>query len=73
MKDVKPLLLWAKAHGEAKIIDRILVRLLPELIKMNQELTADMLDHQNIIEIPLALYDRIQQETEALVGQQYHQ
>jgi hypothetical protein len=71
MKDIKPLMLWAKANGEAKIVDRILVKLLPELVKFRQELTADMLEHQSTVEVPAELYARIQSVAEALVGQQY--
>lgn len=71
MKDIKPLMLWAKANGEAKIVDRILVKLLPDLVKANQQVTADMLDHQSVIEIPIELYERMRSIAEDLVGQSY--
>jgi hypothetical protein len=71
MKDIKPLMLWAKANGEAKIVDRILVKLLPDLIKANQQVTADMLDDQTVVEIPSDLYERMQSIAEDLVGQRY--
>lgn len=72
MKDIIPLIHWAKAHGEAKIADRILVKLLPELLQAKQQITAEMLETESVIQVPEALFERIQLLAEELVGQSYH-
>jgi tRNA-dihydrouridine synthase len=72
MKDIIPLITWAKANGEAKIVDRIFVKLLPELLQANQLITTEMIETESVIHVPEALYQRIQSVAESLVGQQYH-
>jgi hypothetical protein len=71
MRDIKPLMAWAKANSEAKIVDRILVKLLPVLVKNGLTLTIDQLETQERLEVSEELYAQIQAVTEALVGQPY--
>lgn len=71
MQNVKPVFNWARAHGESRIVDRILLRLLPEMLKHDRKLTAEMVDGQECIEVPLELYERIKSTAEELVGKTY--
>ncbi len=68
MKDVKPIFTCAKANGEAKIVDRILVRILPELIKHGQKMTSDSIDQAVTLEVPNELYQHIRGVAQALTG-----
>ena len=34
-KDVKPIFDWAKTNGDANIYDRILMKVMPQLLKEN--------------------------------------
>lgn len=71
MKNVLPIFIWAKAHGEAKIIDRILVKVLPQLIKNDCKITAHQIDSAQEIEVPVNLYEEIKQVAESLIGKEY--
>jgi len=67
-KDIKPVFDWAKAHGETKIVDRILVKVLPELVQFEQKITVESLEIMTTVEIPETLYDRILTLAEEMVG-----
>ena len=71
MKDLKPLLIWAKANGESKVIDRILIKTLPELIKQGYKITPADIDTHASIEIPTALFEQLQKHAEDIVGAAY--
>lgn len=68
MKDVKPIFECAKANGETKIVDRILVRVLPELMKHDHKLTPSMIEEQAVLMLPDALHDYIQSVAQELTG-----
>lgn len=68
MRDVKSVLMWAVSNGEAKIVDRILVKILPQLLKSNVNLTASMIEESDVIEVPTDIYDIIKHTAEELVG-----
>lgn len=69
MKDVKHIFNCAQACGEAMIVDRILVRVLPALVKHDQRLTADGIKASREIPVPDDLYAYIRVVAEELVGQ----
>lgn len=68
MKNVKHIFSCAEAYSEAMVIDRILVRVLPELVKYDQRLTADNIKADEQIWIPDDLYTHIREVAEELVG-----
>jgi hypothetical protein len=68
VKDAKHIFLCAMAHSESMIVDRILVRVLPELMAHGQMLTTETIDHTEHIWVPEALYEHIRAVAEELVG-----
>jgi len=70
-RDVKGIFKWAKANGDAKIIDRILVKVLPELLKNNIKITEDSIQKSQTIEVSDELYNLIKTKSEELVGSSY--
>jgi hypothetical protein len=68
VKDAKHIFSCAIANGEAKIVDRILVRVLPELIKSNQKLTSESILASESIEVSDELYDYIRSVAQELTG-----
>jgi hypothetical protein len=68
MKDVKHIFNCAIANGEAKIIDRILVRVLPELLKYNQKITSESIIQAQTIDVPDELYNYIRAVAQELTG-----
>jgi len=70
MKNVKYIFSCATACSEAMIVDRILVRVLPVLMKYDQKLTADGIKAADEILVPDDLYAYIRKVAEELVGRQ---
>lgn len=70
MKDAKPVFVCAMAHSESMIVDRILVRVLPELMAHGQMLTAAAIQQAEHIWVPDALYAHIRAVAQELVGLQ---
>ena len=68
MNDIKPVLIWAKANGESKIVDRILLKLLPALLKYNQKITAEMVENSAELFVDESLYYLVKKTAEELVG-----
>ena len=62
---------WAKAHGDANIYDRILMKLMPELLKENIRLTSETIENSEKIEVSDEIYDLIVQKAEELTGVKY--
>lgn len=69
MKDVKNIFDWAKKYGEVKAVDRILVKVMIQLMRSKIILTSKQLDNmEESLELPEALYDSIKIAAEAVVG-----
>ncbi len=66
--DVKPLFACAVAKSEPKIVERILVSVLPELMAHHINITPEMLEGSDPIMVPEALYLRMIQAAESLTG-----
>ena len=71
MKDIKPLLNWAIQNGESKIVDRILVKLLPEFLAVNQKITPEMIENSDELIVPEKLYLLAKETAENLVSLPY--
>ncbi len=71
MKDAKQIFRHAELVSEPMIIDRILVRVLPDLVKYNQLLTAEAIKTADHIWVSDDLYAYIHEVAEALVGMQF--
>lgn len=71
MKNVTPVFKWAIAHGETKIVERILIKLAPELVASNQMISLQQVeDDQNIL-VDAEIYDKVLHLAEALIGQTF--
>lgn len=64
-KDVKPIFLWAKQRGDANIFDRIIVKIIPNLLEENIKITSTQIDSLDEI------YNLIIKTAESLVGQTF--
>lgn len=71
-QDLKPLFLWAKERGDANIYDRILIKLIPELLKENIQLTTQIIDNSETIYVPSNIYDLAIVKVEELIGIKYN-
>lgn len=71
MKDIKPILNWAVANGEAKIIDRILMKLVPQLIKEGLKVTEQVINESDKLEVSGELYELVKNMAEELVDSSY--
>ena len=69
--DIKPLLNWAVANGEAKIIDRILMKLLPQFIKEGHQITETIINESKTLEVSEELYKLVKIQAEELVSSSY--
>lgn len=72
MRDVKPVFVWAIGNGEAKIVDRILVRILPQLLKSNANITTSSIEESEAIEVAGDIYELVKQTAEELVGASFN-
>jgi hypothetical protein len=70
-KDIKPLFLWAKEKGDANIYDRIIMKVLPQLLQENIQLTSDLVEESNEVLVSDDLYSLVLNKTEQLVGVKY--
>lgn len=74
MKDVKVVFDWAKEEGEVKAVDRILVKVMLQLMKNKVVLTAKQIDSmEDQLELPESLYDEILKAAESVVGKPFVQ
>ncbi|MCB1143396.1 MAG: hypothetical protein H7A24_08420 [Leptospiraceae bacterium] len=69
--DIKPILIWAKQNGDTAIIERILVKLLPQLMKEGIRLTAKEAELAGSIPVSQNMYSDVKQVAETFVGQSF--
>ncbi len=67
MKNIKPVFEWAKLNGDAVIVDRIIVKLLPEFVKHNFKITVQEINSSEIIEVSDELYELIENTAKELI------
>ncbi len=72
-KNIKPLFTWAIKNGESKIVDRILVKTLPQFLKAHCTITMDAIQTAHIISVPSELYDIVKNMAEELIGSSYQE
>ncbi len=66
-KDIKPLMEWAKQNGDTKIIQRALVKLMPQLVARGQEITQERIENSERFTVDADLYERFEEVTKDLV------
>lgn len=71
MRDLKPIFDWARQNGDANIYDRILMKVMPQLIKENIKLTADFICNSEIIEVKEEIYELIKQKAQELLDKKF--
>lgn len=69
--DLKPLFNWAKSKGDANIYDRILVKIVPVLLKNNFQITTQIIETSNEILVPNEVYQLTLEKAQELVGEKY--
>ena len=69
--DLKPLFNWAKANGDANIYDRILVKIVPILLKNNFQITTQTIETSNDILVSNEVYQLTLEKAQELVGEKY--
>lgn len=73
MRNLKPVFEWAKANGDANIYDRILIKIMPELLKNKMNLTSESINEAESIEVDTELYNYIVEKTEDLLSMKFTQ
>jgi len=68
LRDVKPIFTCAISKSEAKIVERILVNVLPDLMAHHVNITPDMIESESEIMVPEALFLSIIKAAENLTG-----
>jgi hypothetical protein len=70
-KNIKPIFDWAVANGEAKIVDRILIKLLPQFIKAGYKITENTIYESDTVEVSDELFNLVKDTAEEFVGSSY--
>ncbi len=70
-KDIIPLFKWAEANGEAIIIDRVLMKNMPEILKYKVEITRSSIMDKKSLKLDSKLFDILKKTIEELVGSSY--
>ncbi len=71
MIDVKPLFQWVQSNGEAKAIQRVLIKSIIHIKRFNISLTAQTIEESASLEVPEELYSILLDEAEKVVGVKY--
>ena len=69
--DIKPLFRWAKDEGETKIVDRVLLKLMPLILQTRLVLTQKQIEMQPSVLVPYELYVEFKKQVEQIVGKPY--
>jgi len=70
-KDIKPLFVWAIENGDSKIIDRIIMKLIPEFLKRDIKITQDSLSLNDAIYVDSDFFEVVKSTTEKLVNKTF--
>ncbi|MEA1892044.1 MAG: hypothetical protein U9N33_04955 [Campylobacterota bacterium] len=70
-RNVIPVFRWASANADATVVDRILVKILPEILNSSKNITRELIESSQIIEVDLSLYDLIKKTAEGIVGSSF--
>ncbi len=70
-KDVKPIFDWAKTNGDANIYDRILMKVMPQLLKENIKITSNSINESVTIEVSSEIYDLVKNKAEQLINKNF--
>lgn len=70
-KDLKELFNWARLNGDANIYDRILMKVMPQLLKENIKLTTQIIHESQTILVSQELYELIKVKTEELIEKKF--
>jgi len=72
-KNIIPIFIWAKENGDANIVDRILVKIVLELLQNNIKITQETINNNELIEVEDSLYNLIKETAQKLVGSNYEE
>lgn len=71
MNDLIPIFKWANEHGDANINDRIIIKVIPQLLKKNISLTHEIIESSETINVSQEIYDLVLKVSQELVGSSY--
>lgn len=71
MNNAKGLFDWALKEGEAKIIDRVLIKVAPKLLAEGIEVSAEDIKNMGSFFVGDEIYSIMKQITEEIVGKSY--
>lgn len=69
--DAKELFLWVVKEGEAKAVDRILLKIMPTLIKEGIKVTAEDIKSMDSFLVNTELFETIKTVAEDVIGKSY--
>ncbi len=72
-KDIKPLLEWAHSRGEAKIVDRVLLKLMPKILDSKMKISKEDIEKSSEYFVPEELYKHFVEITQQFVGEKFKQ
>ena len=67
MRDASEIFQWAKERGDANVIDRIIVKILPSLLANNITLSSSMIENAQQIMVSDGLYEMINETAKNLI------
>lgn len=67
MKNALDIFEWAQQSGDANITDRILVKILPELLRQKKLISSQMIQNKEEIIVDEVLYDMIKEAAQKLI------
>ncbi len=69
--DVKPLLEWIQENGEARAVDRVLMKAIPELLKFGIKIKSQDIENLSTVFIHNELFNKLVFIAESVVGKKY--
>ena len=71
LRNATPIFTWAQSNGDAAIVDRILIKIMPELMAQGLSTSRNFLKLEKPFEVDASLYELIKKTAETLVGDSY--
>lgn len=69
--DIKPLLKWVKENGEARAVERLLMKSMLSLISYNFKFSASEIENMEIAEVESELFEVLKIRAEEIIGMNF--
>jgi len=70
-KNVIPVFRWASACADATVIDRILLKIVPQILNSSKNITREIVESNQVMEVDTTLYNLIKKTAENIVGSSF--